>query len=98
MPAKNSKKYPRLTKYSAIPRKELPTTALAMMPLIHPRCRRFWGGFGGFGGGFGGFDFDDLGTGFGDLFDMIFGTGTSRRASVTGPARCRSGDPYGNKF
>jgi len=47
----------------------------------------FGGGFGGFGGGFGGFDFDDLGTGFGDLFDMIFGTGTSRARQRNRPQR-----------
>jgi len=37
-------------------------------------------------GGFGGFDFDDIGGGFGDIFDMFFGgTGGHRRKS--GPQR-----------
>lgn len=44
-------------------------------------------GAGGFGGGFGGFDFEDLGGGFGDLFDMIFGTGAGRSRQRTGPQR-----------
>lgn len=43
-------------------------------------------GAGGFGG-FGGFDFEDLGGGFGDLFDMIFGSGGSRNRRRTGPQR-----------
>lgn len=45
------------------------------------------GGFGGFGGGFGGFDVNDLGGGFGDIFDMIFGSGQSGRRRRTGPQR-----------
>ncbi|HQA50344.1 MAG TPA: molecular chaperone DnaJ [Syntrophomonadaceae bacterium] len=44
-------------------------------------------GAGGFNGGFGGFGFDDLGGGFGDLFDMIFGTGAGRGRQRTGPQR-----------
>ncbi|MGR6835417.1 molecular chaperone DnaJ [Syntrophomonas erecta] len=39
---------------------------------------------GGFGGGF---DFDDLGGGFGDLFDLFFGGGTTGRRRKAGPQR-----------
>lgn len=38
------------------------------------------------GAGFGGFDFDDLGGGFGDIFDMFFG-GTGGQRRRTGPQR-----------
>lgn len=38
-------------------------------------------------GGFGGFDFDDLGGGFGDIFDMIFGPGGARGRRRSGPQR-----------
>lgn len=38
-------------------------------------------------GGFGGFDFEDMGGGFTDLFDMIFGGGAARGRRRTGPQR-----------
>lgn len=43
-------------------------------------------GAGGFGG-FGGFDINDMGGGFGDIFDMIFGNGQTGRRRRTGPQR-----------
>ena len=47
-------------------------------------------GAGGFNG-FGGFGFDDLGGGFGDLFDMIFGTEPVEAVSAPG----RKEEPIG---
>jgi molecular chaperone DnaJ len=38
-------------------------------------------------GGFAGFDFDDLGGGFGDIFDMFFGAAGGGRRRKTGPQR-----------
>ena len=36
-------------------------------------------------GGFGGFDFDNMGGGFGDIFDLLFGTAGGARQRRTGP-------------